>query len=76
MQVPPETPRCPSHRGDYIQRLDSDDVPAPDKVAVQMKEAEPGHSSRTLLSGAWGRFYRNPRTSRFVPPACGKIWTL
>lgn len=54
-------------QGDYIQWLDSDDVLVPDKVATQMKEAEPGHSSRTLLSGAWGKFYDDPGKTSFAP---------
>jgi glycosyltransferase involved in cell wall biosynthesis len=54
-------------QGDYIQWLDADDLLAPDKVARQMEGAEPGRSSRVLLSGAWGKFYHQPENSKFVP---------
>lgn len=54
-------------QGDYIQWLDADDLLAPDKIARQLESAEPGHSSRVLLSGAWGQFYHRPKRSRFLP---------
>jgi glycosyltransferase involved in cell wall biosynthesis len=54
-------------QGDYIQWLDADDLLAPDKIAKQLEGAEPGHSSRVLLSGAWGQFYHCPERSRFIP---------
>jgi glycosyltransferase involved in cell wall biosynthesis len=53
-------------QGDYIQWLDADDLLAPDKIARQMDGAEPGHSSRVLLSGAWGQFYHCPERTRFI----------
>jgi glycosyltransferase involved in cell wall biosynthesis len=53
-------------QGDYIQWVDADDLLARDKVATQMEIAEPGQSSRLLLSGAWGRFYHRPENSKFV----------
>ena len=56
-------------QGDYIQWLDADDLLAADKVAVQLKGAESGRTSLTLLSGAWGRFYGCPRRSRLTPTA-------
>jgi len=54
-------------QGDYIQWLDADDLLAPNKVARQLKDAEPGQTSRVLLSGAWGKFYRRPERSQFMP---------
>jgi glycosyltransferase involved in cell wall biosynthesis len=55
--------------GDYIQYLDADDLLAPDKIEKQIEALGPAPSSRTLLSGSWGRFmYRYYRTE-FVPSA-------
>lgn len=54
-------------QGDYIQWLDADDLLAPDKIFRQLEGAEPGISSRILLSGAWGRFHERPENSKFVP---------
>ena len=54
-------------QGDYIQWLDADDLLAPDKIARQLEGTEPGHSSRLLFSGAWGKFYHCPKRSRFIP---------
>lgn len=54
-------------QGDYIQWLDSDDILAPDKVAMQLRGALPGQSSQVLLSGAWGRFYNVPERVTFKP---------
>lgn len=54
-------------QGDYIQWLDADDLLAPDKVARQLVDAEPGQSCRVLLSGAWGKFYDRPERARFEP---------
>jgi glycosyltransferase involved in cell wall biosynthesis len=46
--------------GSYIQWLDADDLISPDKIALQMENAQ---SERTLLSAAWGSFlYRHNRT--------------
>ena len=58
-------------QGDYIQWLDADDLLAPDKVAWQLEGAEPGQSSRILLSGAWGRFYHLVEMSKFAPD---RLW--
>lgn len=54
-------------QGDYIQWLDADDILAPDKIAYQMKQAEPRTSSRVLLSSSWGKFYYRPERSIFTP---------
>jgi len=52
-------------RGSYIQWLDADDILASDKVEKQMQAAERCRSKRTLLSGAWGRFYWRTHRARF-----------
>jgi glycosyltransferase involved in cell wall biosynthesis len=54
-------------QGDYIQWLDADDLLAPDKISRQLNDAEPGQSSRVLLSGAWGKFYHCHEKSKFTP---------
>jgi len=54
-------------QGDYIQWLDADDLLAPEKIARQMEFAEPGHSTRILLSGSWGRFITRQELTRFQP---------
>lgn len=56
-------------QGDYIQWLDADDLLGPDKIARQMHGAEPGHGSLTLISGAWGSFYRRAEVAVFTPTA-------
>lgn len=53
-------------RGDYIQWLDADDLLAPDKIAKQMELVEQGATTRTLLSGAWGRFRYRPHRATFT----------
>ena len=54
-------------QGDYIQWLDADDLLAPDKICKQLEGAELGHTSRILISGAWGRFYNWPSKAHFMP---------
>lgn len=54
-------------QGDYIQWLDADDLLAPNKISEQMKFAEIGHKSITLLSSAFGFFYWRPKKAKFVP---------
>ncbi len=58
-------------QGDYIQYLDADDVLALDKIAEQMKHAQPGHSSLELLSAAFGVFHIRTERAIFKPTA---IW--
>jgi len=53
-------------QGEYIQWLDSDDLLAPNKIALQMSAAESGVSSRVLLSGPYGIFYASPKRAKFV----------
>jgi len=54
-------------QGDYIQWLDADDLLAPDKISKQMEAAARSSSTRTLLSGEWGRFMHRPSRAQFVP---------
>jgi len=58
-------------RGDYIQWLDADDLLAPEKIARQLEKAEPGLSSRILMSGTWGKFYVRSEMARF---ASNTLW--
>ncbi len=54
-------------RGDYIQWLDADDLLAPNKISEQMKFAESGQTSLTLLSSAYGVFHWRLSKARFAP---------
>ncbi len=54
-------------QGDYIQWLDADDLLAPDKIASQLKDEEPGQDSCVLFSGAWGSFYHCPERAKSTP---------
>lgn len=54
-------------QGDYIQWLDADDLLAPDKISEQMKFAESGQSSLTLLSSSHGHFYWRLEKARYYP---------
>ena len=53
--------------GTYIQYLDADDLLHPYKIEAQLEGAENGRRSRTLLTGAWGRFFKRPDRARFAP---------
>lgn len=44
-------------QGHYIQWLDADDLLAPNKIMNQLKNAERGQDSRTLLTSSFGTFY-------------------
>jgi glycosyltransferase involved in cell wall biosynthesis len=44
-------------QGQYIQWLDADDILAPGKIMNQLKNAERGQDSRTLLTSSFGTFY-------------------
>lgn len=44
-------------QGDYIQWLDADDVLHPRKLEMQLRGAEDGRRSLTLLTSAWGKFF-------------------
>lgn len=56
-------------QGDYIQWLDADDLLHPDKIRLQMAEADSLASGKTLLSSEWGYFYHRCEKARFVPTA-------
>ena len=47
-------------QGDYIQWLDADDLLAPEKIEQQLRDAEPGATSTTLLSSAFAEFFATP----------------
>lgn len=54
-------------QGDYLQWLDCDDVLFPDKIEQQMRVARECGTGRVLLSGSWGRFFREPSRARYRP---------
>jgi hypothetical protein len=54
-------------QGDYLQWLDADDLLSPDKVALQMAEAEKCGDRQTLLSAGWAYFYFRPQKAVFSP---------
>ena len=56
-------------QGDYIQWLDSDDLLAPDKIALQMKAVEQCRNKRMLISGPFGRFKYRYYQTQFIPTA-------
>lgn len=56
-------------QGDFIQWLDADDLLDARKVERQMDVALHIDSGRTLLSGAWGRFWHRPDRAEFAPTA-------
>src|ERR1700722_3557013 len=51
--------------GEYIQWLDADDLLSPDKIELQMKEAEALSDPRVLFSCGWGRFMYSPERAKF-----------
>jgi glycosyltransferase involved in cell wall biosynthesis len=57
-------------RGEFIQYLDADDLLSPDKIALQM--ARLADIPDCIASAEWGRFYRDPSETTFVPD---KTWT-
>ena len=57
---------CLAHAsGDFVQYLDADDLISPDKIARQMVRLE--EYPRSVASAEWGRFYRDPGETTFVP---------
>ena len=54
-------------QGDYIQWLDADDLLHPEKVRLQMEDADRGLTARTLLTGAWGKFFLRKDRAQFRP---------
>jgi glycosyltransferase involved in cell wall biosynthesis len=53
-------------QGDYIQWLDAEDLMAPNKIEEQMKAADNGRTSRTLILSPHGVFYWRPEKARFI----------
>ena len=56
-------------QGDYIQWLDADDVLHPQKIEAQLKGADDGQRSLTLLTSSWGRFFFRVSAASFRPDA-------
>jgi hypothetical protein len=54
-------------QGDFIQWLDADDLLSPDKVALQMAEAEKIGDPKTVMSSGWAYFRFRPHTANFAP---------
>ncbi|HKB86281.1 MAG TPA: glycosyltransferase family 2 protein [Ignavibacteriaceae bacterium] len=54
-------------KGDFIQWLDSDDLLAPDKIQLQLKEINFVQKTKTLLSSSFSKFYTDTTKSKFVP---------
>lgn len=50
-------------RGEFIQRLDADDLLSPDKISLQM--ARLLERPRAVAAGQWARFATDPAISRF-----------
>ena len=51
-------------RGEFIQRLDADDLLAPDKISIQMSRLT--RDPRAVAVGEWARFTGDPKLARFV----------
>jgi hypothetical protein len=58
-------------QGDYLQWLDADDLLSPDKVALQMAEAEKNGDKQRLFSSGWAYFYFRPQKADFSP---SRLW--
>lgn len=54
-------------QGDYIQWLDADDLIAPDKIEIQMREAQRLGNPKILFSSSWTNFYYRHDKAKFVP---------
>lgn len=54
-------------QGEYVQWLDADDLLHPEKIALQLRGAESGLTSRTLITGAWGKFFFRTDKAEFHP---------
>jgi glycosyltransferase involved in cell wall biosynthesis len=54
---------CSYATGEFVQYLDSDDLIAPDKIALQMRRL--ANAPRCVASAEWGRFYKSPQETRF-----------
>ena len=51
--------------GDFIQFLDADDLLAPEKIAIQVRELT--SNDGCIAAGPWGRFMDHPYRARFIP---------
>ena len=58
-------------KGDFIQWLDSDDLLAPNKIELQLKEINFCNNTNILLSSSYAKFYTNIDNPRFVP---NSVW--
>ena len=59
-------------QGSYIQWLDADDLLSPDKISLQLKRSGDGHTSKVLLTSAFGTFFFRHRKAKFEPNALWK----
>lgn len=58
-------------QGAYIQWLDADDLLAPDKLNLQLCNADDGHETLELLSSSFGYFYYRVHKAKFLP---SRLW--
>ena len=64
-------------QGDYIQWLDHDDLLAPNKISVQLRERERDPSDRVLFSCPFATFYyRTEKAKLFHSPLCRDLKPL
>ena len=54
-------------QGSYIQWLDADDLLHPEKIALQLREAQDGTTARILLTCTWGTFFYGTQRAKIVP---------
>jgi glycosyltransferase involved in cell wall biosynthesis len=54
-------------QGSYIQWLDADDILHPEKITLQLREAQDGTTSRILLTCKWGTFFYRTQRVNMVP---------
>lgn len=59
-------------QGDFIQWLDADDILAPDKIEIQLRNSDMDPGSLILHSCAWGFFYYCTSRTKFVHTALWK----
>ena len=55
--------------GTFIQYIDADDLISPDKIALQMRRLS--DRPNCVATAEWGRFYTDPKDTRFVAEA---VW--
>ncbi len=54
-------------QGDFIQYLDADDLLASNKIELQIQLLLKEDNFACIASGEWGRFYKNPSETLFIP---------